>query len=416
MSSEKKKEFKLQAQRYLLTYKTHVDKEDFTEWIKGLWDRPKCVVHIAHENGTGKEEDEDQMYEHSHVCVDFGKALCVRNCRAFDYEGIHPNISPLKSKASWERACNYISKEDPDCAHLKSEDFVSMVNTISDCENQLQAIKKCGGMRNVIAAKAIFEASRAIEIDPELPFKHEFHPWQEKMLKRLARREDRRVNWVYDEVGNSGKTVFSRWLEDRGEAVRITQMGGGRDFATVVQSILKHGGKLKNVILDLSRASESKSIYDPIEQLKSGCLTAIKYEGGNVKLPGIPNVWVMANFLPDVRQLSRDRWKIWEMSGHSKVHRGRLSGTPCNITGVPVWEVEARREEIDIEQEALRCVRDERRRLKLLEAINRLELEQEEDDIEYADEKEPWLRDSEKERLDDFDWAPPGTTEVDLDV
>ena len=49
--------------------------------------------------------------------------------------------------------------------------------------------------------------------------------------------------------------------------------------------------------------------YNAIEQLKDGLVFSSKYEGG-VKMFNPPHVIIFANWLPDVKTLSEDRWNI----------------------------------------------------------------------------------------------------------
>ena len=61
-------------------------------------------------------------------------------------------------------------------------------------------------------------------------------------------------------------------------------------------------------IFNFPRTSEG-AVYNAIEQLKDGLVFSSKYEGG-VKMFNPPHVIIFANWLPDVKTLSEDRWNI----------------------------------------------------------------------------------------------------------
>jgi len=108
----KEKQFRFQNQRAFFTYPTHINKEEYTEWLSIRTNTGLILgknIHIAHEQASSKTN-----YAHTHVVVDFGKCVQTRNCRFFDYLDIpHPNIAFLKTKKDYENCLRYINKELP---------------------------------------------------------------------------------------------------------------------------------------------------------------------------------------------------------------------------------------------------------------------------------------------------------------
>ena len=82
---------KIANRRLLLTYKTHLDKDAWIEWISTKTGTPD-FVRLAHETG-----DKTNPYNHTHCVIDFGKVFQTINMSYFDYENIHPHIRVLKA-------------------------------------------------------------------------------------------------------------------------------------------------------------------------------------------------------------------------------------------------------------------------------------------------------------------------------
>jgi len=127
---------------------------------------------------------------------------------------------------------------------------------------------------------------------------------QTKILEILDNKVDNReVNWIYDEDGNTGKSYLSKYIQLTRPTYYIT---GGKQ-----NDILYGYDGEQNVIIDLARtyADNIEHIYTIIENLKNGQYLSTKYETRQ-KLFDIPHIIVMANFKPDTTKLSKDRWNI----------------------------------------------------------------------------------------------------------
>ena len=127
---------------------------------------------------------------------------------------------------------------------------------------------------------------------------------QTKILEIIADRpDDREVNWIYDEDGNTGKSYISKYLQLTEDLYYIT---GGK------QNDILYGYEGQEiVIIDLARtyADNLEHIYTIIENLKNGMYLSTKYETIQ-KIFKVPHIIVMANFKPDQSKLSKDRWNI----------------------------------------------------------------------------------------------------------
>lgn len=113
----------------------------------------------------------------------------------------------------------------------------------------------------------------------------------------------RQVNWIYDEIGNTGKSYIAKYLQTTRKVYYIT---GGR------QNDILYGYQGEGiVIIDLARtyADNLEHIYTIIENIKNGQYLSTKYETQQ-RVFEVPHIIVLANFKPDIKKLSLDRWNI----------------------------------------------------------------------------------------------------------
>lgn len=126
--------------------------------------------------------------------------------------------------------------------------------------------------------------------------------WQETLCDELMKKpDDRKVLWYVDECGGTGKSWMARWCLCNMQADLYT---GGK-VADVAYACTEKSIQL----FDLSREKSEFFSYDAIEQLKNGCIFSPKYESG-LKVFAVPHVVVFANWWPDMKKLSADRWEI----------------------------------------------------------------------------------------------------------
>lgn len=293
--------FNFANQKFMLTYKGHLEKEELIKFISLTI---KCVpkfIRCAWE--TGKDG-----YKHTHLVCDVGKRFQSKNERIFDLGEIHPNIQPLKSITHFNNAVKYLSKEDPENKDLKKDERPIAVK-VWESENLHEAVEAhVKSAVEVFGVKELWKMKQA-EIKVEEPT----FPWHKYVLDKIKGVPDKRkITWIYDKVGNTGKTWLTKYCHATKLAYAITACGGIKDFATMIESALEDGWDGKAVIFDLPRAAETKSIYEPLESIKNGLITVSKYKGRTIVLDN-PHVIVMANFMPNLYALSVDRWDLREV-------------------------------------------------------------------------------------------------------
>jgi len=147
------------------------------------------------------------------------------------------------------------------------------------------------------------------EESPTVLDESELYPWQQELL-RLIREEtpnSRSIYWIYDKIGNNGKSELCKFLAWNKLSMYI-QSGKASD----IKNILMEKKNSRDICIDLSRSNENFVSYTVMEELKNGYIFSGKYEGG-FKFITTPNVFVFANFLPDLSKMSEDRWVIKEL-------------------------------------------------------------------------------------------------------
>lgn len=304
MTDQTDRPFRIANQRLLLTYATHLSKEGLLEFVGNFGPVSRAVV--SHETGG------EGQYEHTHMAVEFTKAVQSRNARVLDYEGKHPNIKALPNRKAFMDAVKYLSKEDPEPLR-HGELYDSLVTAIQGCSDKSEAISRFSGgqmseIQYAMQVMAIYDLKQE-------PFEMalELKEWQQELKDILDGEVHKRaIYWYYDEVGGAGKTEFTKWMvaNNPKDVLFMSNLGGIKDCATNVVNARKAGWTGRVLLCDLPRACETKAIYEPLEAIKNGMITAVKYQGGNA-LWATGHVVVFANFLPNTRAMSRDRWRIY---------------------------------------------------------------------------------------------------------
>nr|QXP07825.1 MAG: replication associated protein [Arizlama virus] len=312
------KKFRLSARKYILTYKTHLPKEEYISWFKDSKNRPDAEIWVSHENADPKNP-----YEHSHVLIDLKSRADWTNPRVFDFQGIHPNIKAILKPTHWKNCIRYMCKEDK-----SNLDLLELLNPKSfaekvwNCKDVQEALTKYGAVEdmdtghtqflfNQIISLYAFRPSEVWDMDEVLP-----QVWQRSALGWLDddRPSDRIVLNIYTEKGCSGKTYFCKWLamNRSKEALVLACMPNTRDLATIVANAIASGWTGKFCVINLVRADVAKDIYGPLEALTDGLLTAVKYQGKPIHIPSV-KVIILSNHPLNTKAMSQSRIKVWDV-------------------------------------------------------------------------------------------------------
>ena len=143
-------------------------------------------------------------------------------------------------------------------------------------------------------------------------------PWQIKVFNIIEEQQsERKIVWVYDVKGNTGKSWFQNYVEAYYGYQRVF-MGDLRIKHKDICNILrKRGLSTINIFMfnDARSTGEGDvNCYRILEDIKDGAITSSKYDNDIIKV-NTPNiVIVFSNVRPNKDKLSKDRWMIIDIS------------------------------------------------------------------------------------------------------
>jgi len=137
----------------------------------------------------------------------------------------------------------------------------------------------------------------------------QLYPWQKDLLTIIKGiPDDRSIHWIWEDVGNIGKSTFCKYLVIKHKAIILS--GKASDMKNGIRGYIEENGDYPElVVLDIPRTSQDYLSYQGIEEIKNACFFSGKYEGGMV-VGNNPHLICFANFRPEVSKLSKDRWRI----------------------------------------------------------------------------------------------------------
>jgi len=140
----------------------------------------------------------------------------------------------------------------------------------------------------------------------------ELRPYQ-KHLKEMASTFDmRKIDLIFDPIGNIGKSLFSEYLEYEGLAEEIPPF---RLMDDIFQWVASRPTK-KCYVVDMPRGMKKDKLgdfYSGIEVIKNGVAYDKRY-GATKKRFDRPRVFVFTNALPEFSLMSKDRWNVWTIT------------------------------------------------------------------------------------------------------
>lgn len=148
-----------------------------------------------------------------------------------------------------------------------------------------------------------------------------FYPWQSSIndiifeddsfnIKAASSRE---VYWVQDLEGNTGKSLYSKYLCYNNPNITKLAFGSGSQMRS---SVVEEGPQ-KCYIIDIPRKlcndDFQNNIYSVIEDLKNGFVKTSMYGKSKTLFMEPPLVIIFSNFECPTEKLSVDRWKIYSI-------------------------------------------------------------------------------------------------------
>lgn len=115
--------------------------------------------------------------------------------------------------------------------------------------------------------------------------------------------DDRKIIWVTDRTGNSGKSWFAKYLLTKRDDVCYVRPGRLEDMALTINPASRV------FLFDVPRCRLEHFQYAILEQLKDRLVFSPKYESKMLRLQHNPHVVVLSNEYPIYEKLSADRWR-----------------------------------------------------------------------------------------------------------
>lgn len=279
----------------------------------------ECIA--AHENG-----DETNNYKHTHVFVQWKKQVDTTNERCFDIydeetkEHLHPHIKSIgRKKEDKEALMRYLAKEDEENKYLLTlypKDKPCLALRVWKCDTIQEVAMMAKNPCDIPGLLQLAQIKAQTACIPKLPTLYLHKKWQNQLWREVLELDEpwdrRAVRWIVGEVGGEGKSLFIEVLKSnfRHDVLVVTQFAGQSNIAEVINTALQKGWTGNILAVDLPRDAENHQIYEPLEAIMNGTITATKYKGSELTLPTRPKVFVMANFMPNETKMSRDRWWI----------------------------------------------------------------------------------------------------------
>lgn len=126
--------------------------------------------------------------------------------------------------------------------------------------------------------------------------------------------DDRSIYWFKDDSshGNTGKTSFCKLLCARYDGIMLGGKSADMKHGIVEYKKTNHTTP-ELILINLPRSFNNEYLsYTGIEEVKDMCFYSGKYEGGMI-IGNSPHLFIFSNEVPDLSQLSKDRWNIFDI-------------------------------------------------------------------------------------------------------
>jgi len=138
----------------------------------------------------------------------------------------------------------------------------------------------------------------------------DMYPFQKRIVDLCnTEPDDRTINWLWEDVGNVGKSALVRHLCINAGALLVS--GKASDIKYQIANCREDP---EIIIWDIPRTAQNYVNYCALEEVKNGCFASNKYESKMVIINS-PHIICFANFEPDYHKMSMDRWNVTNIGG-----------------------------------------------------------------------------------------------------
>lgn len=199
---------------------------------------------------------------------------------------------------------------------LLSDDAESFKNTSSYMHKKKAYDERIQEIANLDTIHELYEEYKTAQLKK----------WQNEILQQLFQQDSRKVLWVVDEEGNSGKSYLARILS----FVYGYDLFDGVSSANHITYLIST--RPRGFVFDVTRSDARHFSYQTLEQVKNGFIMSGKYAGIKRIFKPVP-VIIFSNFAPDTSTstLSQDRWNIHHLRNVS-IQEERYPLPPSSYT------------------------------------------------------------------------------------
>lgn len=326
--------FRFKGKKVFLTYPGHLNKDEYTEWIRGRFSSHTLNVVIAHEGA-----DSATNYEHSHVLIQSNKDMDIKNPRGFDYESEdsdnpHPNIQKIAGKLHLQNIYRYLCKEDKSNLFLlekklvKKEEEVSLIRKLSECNTLFEALDlyqgKGKGKYSAMEIKATWVCRKRKQI--RAPYVPKLRTWHPKVLGviggAIKEMNPRSVYGFRGREGGEGKSDIGyelvRRYPTKWRYIENVPLEWDRIVTHLVRFV-EEGWDQTGIVIDIPREGETKGFCKILENLKSATWTTYRYDQPQIEGHRFMQVVFFCNKFPILTGLSLDRWRLYDLIADEEI-------------------------------------------------------------------------------------------------
>lgn len=217
-----------------------------------------------------------------------------------------------------DQSRDYCAKETVFLELGKPGSNLNLYSRLLQCNNLEEAAAICPEttVRCYNQLKQITQINKRSNCHP--PAVTSLRLWQKEVYEKLMKQTDRRILFVQDKRGNSGKSHLAKYIRNtHGSDVFYCRGGKAHD---IIHAFSK--GDYKIAIFDYARNKQPQYFaWDIFEELKDGCVSSGKYDSDMFWLGYSVKIIVLTNH--DVHDhkhlLTYDRWQIVDLDDYRNV-------------------------------------------------------------------------------------------------
>lgn len=150
--------------------------------------------------------------------------------------------------------------------------------------------------------------------------------WQQKIIEICKDPADSRtIHWVYDPVGNQGKSFLTKYILCKHPNALLVG-GAGKDIKCALSQHIKTLSETEEkeptgreinipiILIDIPRDWNGTLSYSTLEEIKNGAFFSGKYESGMCLMEGERTIIVFSNLPPKMNAYTNDRLNIIQIS------------------------------------------------------------------------------------------------------